>query len=543
MPAAAPPSPPDPWARAMQRLAAQRPPATPLLRQAAELLQTGRDALVEPLLAPHLARRPDDADALYLLARAQLRTGRPAQAIAALRRCVAAQPDFSAARYNLAKLLDQQGWPAEAEPEARRLLAAEPDHPLFAELMAHLHLALGEHAAALAIYQRLADAHPSRALSWLDLGHALRALGRRDDCVAAYRRACTLRPGLGGAWWALADLRNHVFEPAELATMQQQLARPELPVPERAALQYALAKAREDAGDAEGAFTLYAQGAAALRARIDYDPDTLSRGVARQCAVFTPAFFAERASYGCLDEAPVFIVSRPRSGSTLVEQILASHPQVEATAELPYIGAIAAELAGRKDTALGTAWLDALVALPPERLRGLGERYLALLQRHRHLGRPVVLDKKPANFFHLGLIRLILPKARIVEVRRTPVASALSIFKSFSSKGRLGLAELGRYHRDYLALMDHFQAVLPGAITRLHYEDLVADPEGQTRRLLAALNLPFDDACLRFHENPRGVTTPSSEQVRRPIHAGAVEHWRAFEPWLGPLIDALGPAA
>jgi Sulfotransferase family len=176
-------------------------------------------------------------------------------------------------------------------------------------------------------------------------------------------------------------------------------------------------------------------------------------------------------------------------------------------------------------------------------LRRLGERYLALLQPHRRLGRPIVIDKKPANFFHLGLIRLILPRARIVEVRRAPVASALSIFKSFSSKGRLSLAELGRYHRDYLSLMDHFDALWPGAIQRVVYEDLVADPEAQARRLLAALDLPFDEACLRFHEHRRAVLTPSSEQVRQPIHGGAVAQWRRFEPWLGPLLEALGPLA
>ena len=313
-----------------------------------------------------------------------------------------------------------------------------------------------------------------------------------------------------------------------------------LPADDRIRLHYALGKGLEDAHAYEKSFVHYDRGNALNRTRIVYDPATVASAVAHQKSLFTPEFFAERAGAGCDSSEPIFVISRPRSGSTLVEQILASHPAIEGTAELPYIGMFARRLAGSRDTAFGTEHLKALEQLPPAELRALGEEYLAHARRHRRLDRPYFLDKMPANFFHVGLIGLILPRARIVEVRRNPAATCFSIFKSYTTKGSLGLAELGRFHRDYAALMAHFGQVLPGRIHSQSYEDLVNDPEREVRRLLDALGLPFDERCLRFYETRRAVLTPSSEQVRRPMSRDAIDHWRHFQPWLHALLASLG---
>jgi tetratricopeptide (TPR) repeat protein len=536
----------DAFAQAGARLAAQRPPLGPGLQKIAALLHPGQPpALAQIALDSYLRERPGDADALNLQARAALRLGRSEEAIAALERCLAAAPDFAIARYNLANLLFKQHRGEEALGHVEHLLAEEPGNPLYREMKAAMLETGIDLAQSVNLYQALAQEHPRRAESWLRLGHALRAWGDREGCVGAYRQAIECRPGLGAAWWGLANLRTMAFGADDLDEMQRQLERADLSPADRTGLLYALGKAREDEGCYEAAFGHYAEGNAAMRQGLRYQAETLTRSVARQKAVFTPDFLEARRGAGCTAPDPVFILGRPRSGSTLVEQILASHPAIEGTSELPYIGAIASELAieasGQPDGAFGVAHLKALERLPPSRLTELGELYLRRAARHRQLGRPFFIDKMPANFFHVGLIALILPEAKIIDVRRHPVACCLSIFKSYSSKGSLGLAELGRLHRDYVDLMAHFERVLPGRIARVTYESLVAEPEAEVRRLLSWLGLPFEQACLRFHETRRAVLTPSSEQVRQPLFTSAVDHWRHFEPWLGPLIESLGP--
>jgi hypothetical protein len=308
-------------------------------------------------------------------------------------------------------------------------------------------------------------------------------------------------------------------------------------------LQFSLAKAYEDRGEYERSFEYYAKANAVLRLAMSYDPATLTAGVAANKALFTPEFLRSRQRAGCQTPGTIFIVGRPRSGSTLVEQILSSHSAIEGTAELPYIAALSSRLANRdSNTTLGAKYLPALADLAPEALTPLGEEYLRDASIHRKLDRPFFIDKKPGNFFHIGLIHLILPNAKIVDVRRHPAANGLSMFKSHSSKGRLRLAELGKFYRDYVELMAHFDAVLPGMVHRVIYEQLVANPEAEVRRLLDYLGLPFEESCLRFHETKRTVLTPSSEQVRRPISSDAVYYWRAYEPYLGPLLSNLGSA-
>ena len=536
-----PKAPQDPFDAAAARLAAQRPVRHPALQQVVASMRADLLPLARHDLATHLAAAPEDADALRLLAQVALRQGRRDEAMAALERCVASAPAFDAARLELAHLRVQANRPADALREAAHLLEHDGDNPLFLQLKAHVLTTLGEGDEALAISERLAAAYPRRLESLLQCGHARRAAGRQDDCVAAYRQAIAFRPSCGDAWWSLANLKTFRFDDADVAAVREQLRRDDLPLDDRVPLQFALAKALEDRGDYAHAFEHYAAGNAAMRPRVGYDPDTLTAGVARNKALFGADFFRARAGAGCPAPDPIFILGRPRSGSTRVEQILASHPAVEGAGELPYVSALAAGFRARSGPTYGDDYLDALAATPPAALAALGEAYLAQARVHRRLGRPHFIDKKPANFAHLALIHLMLPNARIIDVRRHPAGCTWSMFTSYSNKARLTLPELGRFYRDYVALMAHFDAVLPGRVHRVIYEELVADPETEVRRLLDHLGLPFDPACLRFHETQRTVLTPSSEQVRRPISGAAVDHWRHFEPWLGPLFDSLAP--
>lgn len=534
----------DAFALAAERLHAERPMRDARLRHVAASLAGDLPLLAQADLRDILAERPDDPDALSLMAKTAQRLGRADEAIDCLQRCVAVAPDAIAQRHSLIQWLVQRHEYSAALPHLNHLLTQtqEHDNPLLLLLKANLLETLGDGGSSLALCERLVDLHPERADLWVRLGHALRAVGQREACVVAYRQAIERQPDSGAAYWSLANLKNQRLQGTDIAEMQRQLQRPDLPATERAPMQFALAKALEDQGQLEAAFSLYHQANTALRKRIEYDPRTLSSGVARNKQVYTPEFLRSRAGAGCRSNAPIFVLGRPRSGSTLVEQILSSHSAIEGTSELPYIASMAERMADRVGPAYDSRHLLALQSLPDDALAALGDHYLRQTQAHRHTDRPHFIDKKPVNFLHIGLIHLILPEARIIDVRRHPAACTWSIFKSYSNKGRLRLNELALYYRDYLALMAHFDAVLPGRIYRVHYEQLVAQPEIEVRRLLDHLGLPFEAQCLRFHETQRTLLTPSSEQVRRPITTEAVDHWRQFEPWLGELIDGLGSA-
>jgi tetratricopeptide (TPR) repeat protein len=526
---------PDAFVLATRRLNAERPPGKPL-EQAAVNLRSNRIDLAERELHRHLAAAPDDADALSLLAEAAMRRGRPAEAARLFARTVALAPGFSAARFNLARLLFQTSRQADALAEVEALLAADPQNPLFRQLKANIAQSMGADAQSLALFEALALENPGRAVSWIAYGHALRAMGFQEKSIAAYRRAVECRPSFGLAWWALANLKTVRFGEDDIAAMSGQLARADIPPEDRIPLQFALGRAYEDAAAYAQSFEQYAKANAAARLRMDFDGDRVAGRVAATKALFTPAFLAGRRGTGSEVRDPIFMVGRPRSGSTLIEQMLSSHSMIEGVDELPYIQDIARRLEARGD------YPAVLGQLTPAELEALGDEYLARAATHRKLGRPFFIDKKPANFSHIGLILLALPNARIIDARRHPAASCLSMFKQYHAKGTLRLAELGRFHRDYIAYMAHFDRVAPGRIQRVHYEELVRDPERETQRLLGYLGLPFEESCLRFYETKRTVRTPSSEQVRKPISDEAVDHWRNFEPWLGALIKGLGSA-
>ncbi len=514
----------------------------PQLKAAADALSTDAPSQAGALLRAYLSGAPQDVAALRMLAETLGQLNHHAEAESLLARCLQLDPGFDGARFTYASLLFQQQKAGEALPHLEHLLARDPDDPAYRNLLAACLSLVGDLDEVQRLYRELLAQYPGQPRIWLNYAHALRTVGRFEEAVDAYRRCIALAPDLGDAYWGLANLKLAVFSEEEVANMLAQLASPSVAKGDRLHLHYALGKALEDRGEYGASFQHYAAGAALRRAELSYSAERTSDERRRAQALFTPAFFATRSQAGSPAPDPIFVVGLPRSGSTLVEQILASHPAVEGTMELPDIGLIAGELAA----SIGSdSYLNAIPALTPRNLQDLGEHYLAETRLHRKLSRPFFIDKMPNNFRHVGLIHLILPQARIIDVRRHPLGAGFSAFKQHFAIGQsfsYDLGELGRYYRDYVALMDHFDAVLPGRICRVIYEDVVDDIETQVRRLLDHCGLAFDPACLRFYDNARAVKTVSSEQVRRPIFRGGLEQWRNYETWLGPLKHALGPA-
>jgi len=508
----------------------------PRLKPAAEALHRGRFAEAEALMRPLAATNPNDLAAVALLAEAYARQARHADAATLLAHVLERAPRDDAARLRLATALFHQQKAAEALPHLERLIAAEPDNAAYQNLLAGCLALVGEFDRAMGLYERMLQAHPNQPQIWLNWGHALRTVGRSDEAVAAFRRCIGFDASMSEAYLGLANLKVASFTDDEVAAMRAIAARPQLASEERQQLAFALGKALEDRDDHAASFASYANGAALRHAQTPYDAAAFTARTERSAALFTAEFFAARAGFGADAPDPIFIVGLPRSGSTLIEQILASHSAVEGTMELPDIGFIA--------DSLGTD-PDAFVALTASQSRALGERYLASTRPQRKLGRPFFIDKMPNNFQHLGLIQLILPHAKVIDARRHPLATCFSAFKQHFAQGQAfsyDLDDLGRYYRDYVALMTHFDAALPGRVCRVIYEDLIEDTEGQVRRLLDYLGLPFEARCLAFHETERAVRTVSSEQVRRPIFREGLDQWRNYAPWLGPLKAALGPA-
>lgn len=511
----------------------------PRLAEAAAALDANRLADAEPLLRRRLESYPKDVVALRMLAMIAARTSRLESAEALLKSCLELAPDFRAARHDCARVLVQQTRPAEALAEVERLLEGEPANVDWRKLRAALLLHLLDYAEAAAAYEELLREQPEDAGLQSSLGHCLRIMGRREESIDAYRRAIALAPQAGEAYWNLANLKTYRITDGELDTMRGELAKPELGDEDRTHFHFAMGKALEDREEFEASFGHYRDGNGIRRRNLSWEADRFSEHVNRCVQLFTPEFFAARTGFGADAADPVFVVGLPRSGSTLVEQILASHTQVEGTTELPQIKYFSALLAQRTAP---SPYPDGLADLSEAGSRELGREYLERTRAYRKLGSPFFVDKTPNNFEHLGLIVLMLPRARIVDVRRQPLACGFSMFKHLFARGQhfsYSLEDIGRYYCDYLRLMEHFDATLPGRVHRVSYEALVRETEAETRRLLEYLELPFEESCLQFYRNIRNVSTPSSEQVRSPIFSDALDHWRHYEPWLGPLESAL----
>ena len=513
----------------------------PRLMGAAAALCDNRIPEAEALLRAHLAHQPNDIAALRMLAEVAARLLRYSDAQRLLERCLELAPSFDAARHNYATVLNRQGRSAEALKQCARLLAKQPRNPGYRSLHAAISANLGDYADAIAAYASVLREYPEQPKLWTSYGHALRTTGKVPESIEAYRRALSLEPRLGEAWWSLANLKTFRFSDADVLAMRQALSRGDLSDEDRLHFEFALGKALEDAASYEESFTHYAAGNALRRSQHGYDPEENSRFVRRSKDLLTREFFAERAGAGAEARDPIFIVGLPRAGSTLIEQILASHPLVEGTMELPELPKIARELAGPKQEE-GT-FLRRLASLTGGELRALGERYLAETRVMRKTDAPFFIDKMPNNCMYVGLIHLILPNAVIIDARRHPLGCCFSCFKQHFARGQwftYGLEELGRYYRDYAELMAHFDEVLPGRVARVFHETLIDDTEAEVRRLLEHCGLSFEPACLRFYENERAVRTASSEQVRKPIYRDGVDRWRHYEPWLDPLKHALG---
>jgi tetratricopeptide (TPR) repeat protein len=505
----------------------------PDLMSAALALHDNRLPDAERGLKAYLKRDPFDARAIRMLAELAGRIGRLKDAETLLRRAVEIAPAFTAARANLALVLYRQNRASEALEELDRLIEAEPDHPGHANLKAATLGRLGAFEEAITLYERvLADA-PAQPKLWMSYGHMLKTVGRQADGVAAYRKALELSPTLGEAWWSLANLKTVRFDDSDIAAMETARADPEIGDEDRFHLDFALGKAFEDRREPDRAFAHYAAGNALRRTQLVYDAGETASFVDDCIALATPDFFAHRPDWGSDAHDPIFILGMPRAGSTLVEQILASHSRIEGTTELPDLPALARKIPN---------YPHGLKDLTAERARELGEEYLRRTAVQRRTDRPLFVDKLPNNWAHVVLLRLILPNATIIDARREPRACCFSNFKQHFARGQAfsyALDDMGRYYRDYVRLMAHLDRVQPGRVHRVIHEALVTDTEHEVRHMLHACGVDFEPACLAFHETERAVRTASSEQVRQPIFTGGDRAWRPFAPHLDPLLIAL----
>lgn len=513
------------------------------LAEAHVALANHRLDAAESLLRQQLRNDVQDPAALRMLAEIAALREDYVEAERLYLQCLELAPGYSRARFDYARTLHEQQKPQPMLPLLDRLLRLEPGSLAYRSLQASAFGLLGQNERARRILETLIAEFPDNEALRIHYGNALRTAGFQEQAIAAYRKAAELRPSCGEAYFCLSNLKTFRFTDAEIAAMRAQAERPDLADQDRLQLDFALGKAHEDAREFGEAFQHYLRGNALRRRAVLYEADANARFVRRLQQMYSAEFFAARAGAGCLAADPIFIVGLPRSGSTLIEQILASHSQVEGTRELPDIQGFALELGLRESLSESAQFARRVENLTHEDLRALGERYLEQTRPTRLLGRPYFIDKLPSNFFHVGLIQVILPNARIIDARRSPLACCFSNFKQHFQAGvwfSYNLDDIGRFYRSYVQLMAHYDQVLPGRVHRVRYEDLIADLPGEVGRLLDYCGLDFEDQCLRFHETKRIVQTASSEQVRRPLFAEGLDQWRYFEPWLGELKQALG---
>ncbi len=514
----------------------------PELVSATNFLNENRLHKAEQLCRAFLQKNKTHVEGMRLLADIATRLKVYDDAEFLLETCLALEPDHLAAREQYLNLLIRKQRFEAAHQQAQRLLAADPANLSFRSSLAATLVGLGRFEEGIALYRELIARVPEQARLHLMLGHALKAPGHLDDAIASYRRAYAVKPDFGDAFWSLANIKTYGFTEAEMDQIQYYEAHPATGVDDRIHFCFAAGKGFEDRGDFARAFQYYERGNALKQRQVNYRDAVIQHQVNSQIEVCNRDLFKRQGDAGCPAQDPIFIVGLPRAGSTLLEQILASHSMVDGTMELHNILALAQRLRGRgNETA--SRYPAILHELESDYFRRFGEQYLEETRVYR-AGAPLFIDKMPNNFVHIGLIRLILPNARIIDARRHPMACCFSGFKQLFGEGQeftYGLDEIGRYYNAYVRLMDHWDEVLPGFVLRVMHEDVVEDLEGQVRRILDFCGLPFEERCLQFYETERSVRTPSSEQVKQPIYRDAVAQWRHFEPWLEPLKEALGP--
>ncbi|MEZ5695457.1 MAG: sulfotransferase [Sphingomonadaceae bacterium] len=494
----------------------------------------------ERLVRAHLREDPEDPAAALLLGEIAARCNAVQEAANLFNRAILFSPSYLKPRMALAKLQRDNGRYQDALTTLDGILAIEPTHLPSLSLKASVYEQLREFEKADATFTLLHQLHPDDARGWANHAFLLKTIGRRKDAILAYRAALSIDPSLALAWWGLSNLKTVRFDANDAAAMRKALTKADLKSADRVNLLYALGKALHDQGDYAAAFSAYAEGAELRLSRVPYDPQKVQDHVTKSRATCTADFFAGRTGWGCRANDPIFIVSLPRSGSTLVEQILASHPLVEGTEELHDIERIALSLDPGGETG---GWLDVLPQLSRKEIEGLGQHYMDATRRFRHTDRPRFTDKMPSNWVFLGLIRAALPNAKVIDIRRHPMGCGFANFSQHFNWGinfSYSLEHIGGFYSAYLRQMAHFERSAPGWIHHISYEQLIEDTEGEIRKLLNYLDLPFDEACLRFYENRRAVYTPSSEQVRSPINREGMERWKRYEAFLEPLRQSLG---
>ena len=514
------------------------------LVEAMELNRNGEVAKAERIYRGLLRRNPDNVDALRLLGTLCARKENYNDAEAFFRRAVDLAPDFWLAWINLGVALNEQQKFDEAESAYRSALDIRPGSVYTLEKLGANSMFAGRHDDALHWLDAALEREPDHFPSLLCLGHVLKTVGRQPEAIDAYRRCAASQPDFGEAYWSLANLKTFRFDDSEVEAMQRRLdeiSAKDEDEDSEISFSFALAKAFEDRGEYGKAFEYYSRGNARKRPGVSYDPIEFQRTNERIVDVFTKEFFAVRAGQGCKDDSPILIVGLPRSGSTLLEQILASHSQVEGTQELHYLLRLATETGlNRSD---GIRYPECMLELQPHHLWDLGREYIECTLPHR-IGARHFTDKMPNNFTGIGFLHAILPNAKVIDARRHPLDSCLGSFKQLFARGQIftyDLYDLAHCYTQYLGLIDHWNEVLPGKVLTVHYEDVVADLEGQARRIAAHCGLEWEERMLRYHETERAVKTASSEQVRQPIYSASVNLWRRYEGQLEELIDYLEP--
>ena len=516
----------------------------PELLSVASLLHERKLIKAERLCRSFLQQHGHHPEAMRLLADIGVKFNSFEEAEFLLESCLVLQPENTNAHYDYVGVLGKRQKFEKALTEASLLREKQPDSPQVEILYANQNLAVGNFDTALEIFSNHIAKRPNNPSIHLALGHALKTIGQQPEAIASYRRAYAVKPDYGDAYWSLANLKTYRFLDEEIVQMREREASPSIALEDRYHLCFALAKALEDRADYAASFDYYERGNRLKREEVGYDWRRITAEIELQIDHCSPRLFDLHKASGCASPDPIFIVGLPRAGSTLIEQILASHSQVEGTMELPNILALAHRIDGRRRIGEEARYPANLAELTAPELEEFGASYLRDTRIHRKAGTPFFIDKMPNNFRHIGLIHLILPNAKIIDARRGAMGCCFSGFKQLFAEGQeftYGLSEIGHYYSDYVGLMNHWDRVLPGKILRVVYEDVVADLETEVRRMLAFLDLPFEDACLNFHQTERAVRTASSEQVRQPIFRSGVDQWENFSPWLDPLRAVLGP--
>jgi tetratricopeptide (TPR) repeat protein len=511
---------------------------------ATSLFEDGDQDAAESLIRPYLLQHGNQVEAMRLLARIGIARKVFDDAELLLAAVLELAPDYRIARQEYATVLIEEHKYHDARRELELLLGKDPENRMLKTLYATSCVGLGEHQRAIGLYQQLTVGVPPNPDLHLSIAHAQKTLGQRQEAIDSYRRAAALRPDFGDAYWSLANLKTYRFGDVELKHMRAAEAAPTTALVDRYHLCFALGKGLEDQGEYAESFRYYELGNALKRSESRYRAEIIENNTRQQIEVCTPAFFATHSGAGAQDPDPIFIVGLPRSGSTLLEQILASHSRVEGTQELANVQQIVRNLRGRDPDLNNPRYPRILAEMRSEEFRPLGEQYLAATRVYRS-GKPFFIDKMPNNFRHLGLIHLMLPHARIIDARREPMACCFSNLKQLFANGQeftYSIEDIARYYRTYLELMRHWDEVLPGRILRVQHEDVVDDLEGNVRRILNFCRLEFEPQCVEFYKTERSVRTASSEQVRQPIFREGLDQWTNFEPWLEPLKSALGDA-